>query len=181
MKTLREVDTEENGEEGHTPHVFVAGWGTALGKDGQGRVRAVVDISHDLPVYDPRGLEAGGMPYRKVPSVSKMPPTKDEVRAFMDVVDALRQDIVSIDLDGKSAEEEETPLIAVHCHYGFNRTGFFIVSYMVERMGWPLKDAIDEFGKQRPPGIRHQHFVDELWGRYWDWEDDRVRLGSLTA
>jgi pimeloyl-ACP methyl ester carboxylesterase/protein-tyrosine phosphatase len=180
-KTLREVDTEENGEEGHTPHIFVTAWGTGNGKDGKGRVKAVVDISHDLPVYDPRGLEAGGMTYRKVPSVSKLPPTLDEVHAFMDVVDTLRQEIVSVDMEGNAPEEGEIPLIAVHCHYGFNRTGFFVVSYMVERMGWPLKDAIDEFGKQRPPGIRHQHFVDELWGRYWDWDDDRARLGNLAV
>jgi len=61
----------------------------------------------------------------------------------------------------------------VHCHYGFNRTGFFVVAYLVERMGWPLKAAIDEFERARPPGIRHGHFIDELWGRYWDWDDER--------
>jgi len=66
----------------------------------------------------------------------------------------------------------------VHCHYGFNRTGFFVVAYLIERMGWPLKDAMEEFARSRPPGIRHGHFIDELWGRYWDWTDERVIVNS---
>jgi hypothetical protein len=193
MKTLREVDGE------HTPKAFVSRWAIdanegPAGPDGLGAIAAVVDISHDPPVYDPQGLENGGIAYRKCPSVSKLPPTFDEVRVFIDVIDNLRAHILK-DYNNSSASTTTTasldeqqapshnaeskptcrPLIAVHCHYGFNRTGFFVVAYMVERMGWPLRDAIDEFARVRPPGIRHLHFIDELWGRYWDWEDTRDR------
>jgi pimeloyl-ACP methyl ester carboxylesterase len=86
MKTLREVDVL------HSPIIFTKEWAPALashcsaggaledpsptttsisnGKDGFGAVIAVVDISHESPVYDPRGLEKGGIAYRKFPTNS---------------------------------------------------------------------------------------------------------------
>jgi protein-tyrosine phosphatase len=165
LKTLREVD------ELHTPKVFVKDWapeeGNGNGKDGLGAVVAVVDITHESPVYDYRGLESGGIAYRKFPTVSKFPPTEEEVKLFIEVVDSLRAEL----LPSSTATDAGTKkLIAVHCHYGFNRTGFFIVAYMVEKLGWPLKEAIAEFGAKRPPGVRHAHFVDELYARYWNLE-----------
>jgi len=151
MKTLREVD------ETHTPKVFVKKWGA---KNGVAKgIRMVVDISHESPVYDPKGLEEGGVEYHKFPTVSKLPPTVDEVSKFVALVDALRAQLI----------EESTikdAVIGVHCHYGFNRTGFFIVSYMVEGLGYRLQDALDEFAEKRAPGIRHEHFVNELFVRY---------------
>lgn len=139
MKTLREVDEE------HTP--------TVLAKNWAGKLCAVIDISHDNPVYDPKGLEEGGIPYYKFPTVSKQPPQADEVKVFMDLVDKIRS-------------EKRDGLIGVHCHYGFNRTGFFLVSYLIERLGYRVEDAIDTFEQARPPGIRHSHFIDTLHVRY---------------
>lgn len=37
---------------------------------------------------------------------------------------------------------------------------------MVERLGYRLQDAIDEFARERGPGIKHEHFVNELFVRY---------------
>lgn len=139
MKTLREVD------EHHTPKVLARQWA--------GKLCAVIDISHDNPVYDPKGLEEGGIPYHKFPTVSKQPPQIDEVNMFIDLVDKIRS-------------EKRPGLIGVHCHYGFNRTGFFLVSYLIERLGYRVEDAIDTFQKARPPGIRHSHFIDTLHVRY---------------
>jgi protein-tyrosine phosphatase len=144
MKTLREVD------ESHSPAVFVKDW-----KD---KIKAVVDISHESPVYNPEGLENGGIEYHKFPTVSKIPPTREEVASFISLVDRLRL--------GPEGKESDKRLIGVHCHYGFNRTGFFICSYLVERQGFTVQQAIDEFQKQRPPGIRHDHFLDTLFVRY---------------
>lgn len=139
MKTLREVDEE------HTPKV--------LAKKMKGKICAVIDISHDNPVYDPKGLEEGGIPYLKFPTVSKQPPQLEEVKVFIDLVDKMRA-------------EKRPGLIAVHCHYGFNRTGFFLVSYLIERLGYRVEDAVDHFQQARPPGIRHSHFIDQLHVRY---------------
>ncbi|KAH5065903.1 hypothetical protein HBI17_002160 [Parastagonospora nodorum] len=139
MKTLREVDAE------HTPKVVAQKYA--------GQISAVIDISHDNPVYDPKGLEDNGIPYHKFPTVSKQPPQADEVKIFIDLVDKIRA-------------EKRPGLMAVHCHYGFNRTGFFLVSYLIERCGYRVEDAIDHFEQQRPPGIRHSHFIDALHVRY---------------
>ena len=76
MKTLREVDEE------HTPKVLTQQW--------KGKLCAVIDISHDNPVYDPKGLEEGGIPYHKFPTVSKQPPQAAEVKEFFDLVDKIR-------------------------------------------------------------------------------------------
>jgi len=46
------------------------------------------------------------------------------------------------------------------------RTGFFICCYMVERLGYRLQDAVDEFARKRAPGIKHSFFIDELYVRY---------------
>ena len=141
LKTLREVDDI------HAPQVFVERW-----KD---RIKAVIDISHESPVYSPKGLDDGSIEYHKFPTVSKIPPTVDEVKDFVALVDRLR-----------SNGSESGRLIGVHCHYGFNRTGFFVCCYLIERLGFNVQGALNEFAKQRPPGIRHEHFIDTLFVRY---------------
>lgn len=37
---------------------------------------------------------------------------------------------------------------------------------MVERLGYKLQAAVDEFAAKRAPGIKHDFFVDELYVRY---------------
>ncbi|RDI82546.1 hypothetical protein Vi05172_g7368 [Venturia inaequalis] len=159
LKTLRDVD------ETHTPKVFVEEWSPrhGNGKDGLGSVAAVIDITHDSPVYDPDVLLSGGISYTKWPTVSKFPPTAEKVKEFVTLVESVHSDLFSGSHD---VEQGVDRLIGVHCHYGFNRTGFFIVAYMVERLGWDLKDALAEFAKAKEPGIKHSHFVDELYSRY---------------
>ncbi|KAL2263734.1 hypothetical protein VTK26DRAFT_5378 [Humicola hyalothermophila] len=149
IKTLREVDDE------HCPRVFVRRWGAVI-KD-------VVDISHDNPVYDPRGLEAGGIRYHKFPTVSKVPPSEAEIRGFVELVDKIRAEQAE---RAKAMGWGEGYAIGVHCHYGFNRTGFLIACYLVERCGYTAKEAIEEFARARPNGIRHEHFRDRLYLRY---------------
>jgi pimeloyl-ACP methyl ester carboxylesterase/protein-tyrosine phosphatase len=149
MKTLREVD------ETHCPEQFVKDWGS--------QIKDIVDISHESPVYDPRGLEKGGIHYHKFPTVSKIPPSGEEVNAFIILIDRL------IEEQKVRAEKEgwdEKWYIGVHCHYGFNRTGYFIVCYLIERLGYDVRVAIDEFAKQRPRGIKHAHFLDQLFVRF---------------
>jgi len=149
MKTLREVD------ETHCPLIFVKEWGD--------EIKDIIDISHENPVYDPRGLENGGIHYHKFPTVSKIPPTSSEVKEFIDLVDRLREEQK---VRGKEENWSKHPYVAVHCHYGFNRTGYFIVCYLVERCGYSVQGALDEFAKKRPKGIKHAHFMDQLFVRY---------------
>lgn len=152
MKTLREID------ERHTPSRFTEEW--------KGKIYAVIDISHETPVYDTSKMDDGGIQYHKFPTVSKIPPNQDEVREFIALVDRLRSESRPEGLPKEDKEKSGYPVLGVHCHYGFNRTGFFIVSYLIEREGYSVQDALDEFERCRPPGIRHQHFIDTLFVRY---------------
>jgi protein-tyrosine phosphatase len=144
MKTLREIDDT------HSPEIFVSNW--------KGRIKAVVDISYESPVYDPKRLEEGGIEYHKFPTVSKIPPSPEEAKDFIKLVDRLR--------NPASAGGKGGPLIAVHCHYGFNRTGFFICCYLIEKEGYGVQQAIDAFAAARPKGIKHAHFLDQLFVQY---------------
>ncbi|KAI5926443.1 dual specificity phosphatase catalytic domain protein [Camillea tinctor] len=149
MKTLREVDEE------HCPKVFAANWGKII-KD-------IIDISHADPVYDPKSF-GPGIKYHKFPTVSKIPPTDAEVERFIQLVDRVRADQKE-----RAAADPAWPddaVVGVHCHYGFNRTGYFVVCYLVERCGYPVRDAIETFAEARPNGIRHSHFLDRLFVRY---------------
>ncbi|KAF8540495.1 Alpha/Beta hydrolase protein [Trichophaea hybrida] len=141
MKTLRQNDAN-----GHNPIEFSNKWTD---------VRDIIDLSHESPPYDPSTF-GGGLKYHKYPTVSKMPPTPDEVAGFIKLVDSIRE----------ARGYDENSVIACHCHYGFNRTGFFICTYLIERLGFSVKESIESFKEARPPGIRHPHFINELFERY---------------
>ena len=158
MKTMREID------DGHCPKEFVRHFSIEALPDG---VAAVVDISHESPVYHPQGLEDAGVEYHKFPTVSKEKPKAEEVEHFLTLVDKLRTSPkLQPSQTSSNGGSPTRPTIGIHCHYGFNRTGVFLVCYLVEREGYRLQDAIEEFAQKRPPGIKHEHFVNELYVRY---------------
>ncbi|KAK4554184.1 hypothetical protein LTR86_008711 [Recurvomyces mirabilis] len=180
MKTMREVD------EVHNPREFVKKFGAGVLADG---VAMVVDISHESPVYDPKGLEEGGVEYHKFPTVSKLPPTADEVAHFIALIDHLRESPKlqprhppqSGVVGEQPGEEDVRPVVGIHCHYGFNRTGFFIICYLIERLGYRLPNALAEFAEKRAPGIKHEHFVNELFVRYADEVGRMERRGTVVG
>ncbi|RAK99063.1 RNA 5'-triphosphatase domain-containing protein [Aspergillus ibericus CBS 121593] len=151
LKMLREVDEE------HNPVLFSQKY--------RDQIYAVIDISYENPVYNPASMEKGGIHYHKHPTVSKIPPTPDEVRDFIALVDRLHNEITE-KMEKSDNPEGPRPVVGVHCHYGFNRTGFLIVSYLIERRGFTVSEAIEEFERRRPPGIRHEHFIDTLFVRH---------------
>ncbi|KAM9914272.1 hypothetical protein OXX69_000800 [Metschnikowia pulcherrima] len=152
MKTLREGDSE------HSPQQLES---TFYGKNGMladgvtitGTLIAIVDISADIPPYAPKSLQH--IKYYKCATVSKVAPDQSAVRRFIQLVD-----------DILAATDEPHPLVAVHCHYGFNRTGFLICCYLIERLGWSVREAVEGFKRAKSPGIKHPHFIDALYVRY---------------
>ncbi|WIA12637.1 hypothetical protein OEZ85_006290 [Tetradesmus obliquus] len=42
--------------------------------------------------------------------------------------------------------------IAIHCAYGFNRTGFVVASYLIEHCALSVEQALASFAHSRPPG-----------------------------
>lgn len=151
MKTLRQFDPD------HSP-VTLYQQHTSIG--------LVVDISAQEPPYDTR-LENLGIDiddgvttdkkrmlrYTKVSTKSKVPPGNEEVKLFIETCQAFWKQHPSLE-------------IAVHCHYGFNRTGFMICCYLIEVCKLSVKEAIRCFAEKRDGGIRHLHFRDELYLRY---------------
>ncbi|AKU37503.1 ORF_088L [Scale drop disease virus] len=56
--------------------------------------------------------------------------------------------------------------IYVHCTFGFNRTGYMICCYLVERCMMNIHEAITEFARLRPPGIYKQDYIHQLCVKY---------------
>ena len=92
-------------------------------------VGLVVDLSRESPPYLTTDRALRG--YCKLPSVSKMCPSRDDVAAFLGVVDAFH-----------AATDTRRMHIAVHCHYGYNRSGFMICAFLVERRGVAVDEAM---------------------------------------
>lgn len=148
MKTLREGDAN------HSPSVLESQfYDDNVITTIKGKLIAIVDISADIPPYSPKTFKH--VKYYKCATVSKVVPDQVAIRRFIQLID-----------DILNSNVEENPLIAVHCHYGFNRTGFLICCYLIERLNWSVQEAVDGFKEAKPPGIKHPHFIDALYVRY---------------
>ena len=77
--------------------------------------------------------------------------------------------------------ENPDAFIGIHCTHGFNRTGFIICSYMVERCNWYVGDAIAAFAAARNDGIYRENVIVELYRRYDpDYLDTPIDLSIPT-
>ena len=153
MKTLREDDPIHSPVLVEQKYAHGTGDGNNTRPDSvRGRLVAIVDISADIPPYKPTSFH--DIKYYKCSTVSKVVPDLGAVRRFVQLVD----DILS--------ENVPDALVAVHCHYGFNRTGYLICCFLVERRGWTVQEAVEAFREAKLPGIKHPHFIDALYVRY---------------
>ena len=82
-------------------------------------------------------------------------PTKEQTKRFLNIIENFIQ-------------KNPTQLIGVHCTHGFNRTGFLICSYLVEKLDYSIDMALQMFAEFRPFGIYKQDYIDELFRRYAD-------------
>jgi len=82
--------------------------------------------------------------------------------------------------------------IAIHCAYGFNRTGFVVCCYLVEKEKMTAEEALEAFALARPPGVKHARFQMALKARYptrgckpkvteYDHEDDEEKKKNGVA
>lgn len=152
MKTLREGDLKHSPQQIERTFYELGGM-LEEGVTVTGTLVAIVDISADIPPYAPSSLHH--IKYYKCATVSKVAPDQSAVRRFIQLID-----------DILAATDVPSPLVAVHCHYGFNRTGFLICCYLVERLGWSVREAVEGFRAAKSPGIKHPHFIDALYVRY---------------
>lgn len=92
-------------------------------------------------------------------------PSKEQVQSFIGLVEEF-------------SASNPLEVIGVHCTHGFNRTGFLIASYLVERHDFSVGAAIQMFAQARSPGIYKQEYIKELYRRYED-EDDATPAPAL--
>jgi mRNA-capping enzyme len=92
-------------------------------------------------------------------------PSKEQTKSFIEIVEEF-------------TSNNPLEIIGVHCTHGFNRTGFLIVSYLVEKHDIAVSAAIQMFAHARPPGIYKQDYIVELYRRY-DEEDDATSAPPL--
>lgn len=90
MKVLRQTDRD------HSPSAFLA---------KHPEVGFIVDISSQEPSYRTTDFEATSITYTKLPTVSKIPPSREDVDRFIAHCKACWEVKPGVD-------------IAIHCHYG---------------------------------------------------------------
>ncbi|KAH8416367.1 hypothetical protein KR222_000734 [Zaprionus bogoriensis] len=118
-----------------------------------------IDLTNTKRFYDRGTVEERGAQYIKLQCRGHgETPSPEQTHSFIELVDNF-------------INERPFDVIAVHCTHGFNRTGFLIISYMVERLDCSVEAALAVFADARPPGIYKQDYINELFRRYEDEED----------
>uniref|UniRef100_A0A671XVP3 mRNA-capping enzyme n=1 Tax=Sparus aurata TaxID=8175 RepID=A0A671XVP3_SPAAU len=119
----------------------------------------LVDLTNTTRFYDRNDIEKDGVKYVKLQCKGHGEcPSKDATSMFIRLCEHF-------------IEKNPTELIGVHCTHGFNRTGFLICAYLVEKMDWSVEAAVAAFSQARAPGIYKGDYLKELFRRYGDEED----------
>jgi len=118
------------------------------------RVGLWIDLTNTDRYYSSNEVTNEGVAYEKLKLQGHgIPPDGRSIKLFMNICD-------------KFLSRSKGRVIAVHCTHGFNRTGYLIVSYLVERCGFSVEDALAEFATCRPPGIYRQMYITDLIKKY---------------
>lgn len=120
------------------------------------RLGLIIDLTNTKRFYDTTEVEKAGIKHVKMQCKGHgEAPTRDQVDLFISMCD-------------RYFSQHPGELIGVHCTHGFNRTGFLIIAYLVERDDWSVEAAIHCFAQSRPPGIYKGHYLQDLASRYGD-------------
>ncbi|XP_001602117.1 mRNA-capping enzyme-like [Nasonia vitripennis] len=118
-----------------------------------------IDLTNTNRFYDKNEIERNGMRYLKLPCRGHdETPSIDQTKSFVHIC----KNFIA---------QHPLEIIGVHCTHGFNRTGFLIVSYLVETDEYSLDASLARFTDARPPGIYKGDYIEELYRRYDDPED----------
>uniref|UniRef100_A0A8C7X8T7 mRNA-capping enzyme n=1 Tax=Oryzias sinensis TaxID=183150 RepID=A0A8C7X8T7_9TELE len=119
----------------------------------------LVDLTNTNRFYDRNDIEKEGIKYVKLACKGHGEcPSKEITATFTRLCELFIQ-------------KNPTELIGVHCTHGFNRTGFLICAYLVEKMDWSTEAAVATFTLARAPGIYKGDYLKELFRRYGDEKD----------
>ncbi|XP_048350587.1 mRNA-capping enzyme isoform X1 [Sphaerodactylus townsendi] len=119
----------------------------------------LVDLTNTTRFYDRNDIEKESIGYIKLQCKGHGEcPTVENTETFIRVCEHF-------------SNKNPTDLIGVHCTHGFNRTGFLICAFLVEKLDWSIEAAVATFAQARPPGIYKGDYLKELFRRYGDIED----------
>uniref|UniRef100_A0A6I8RUA9 mRNA-capping enzyme n=1 Tax=Xenopus tropicalis TaxID=8364 RepID=A0A6I8RUA9_XENTR len=119
----------------------------------------LVDLTNTTRFYDRNDIEKEGIKYIKLQCKGHGEcPSQENTDTFLRLCE-------------RFIDRNPTELIGVHCTHGFNRTGFLICAFLVEKMDWSIEAAVATFAQARPPGIYKADYLKELFHRYGDIED----------
>ncbi|XP_078799034.1 mRNA-capping enzyme isoform X2 [Oryzias latipes] len=119
----------------------------------------LVDLTNTNRFYDRNDIEKEGIKYVKLACKGHGEcPSKEITATFTRLCELFIQ-------------KNPSELIGVHCTHGFNRTGFLICAYLVEKMDWSTEAAVATFTLARAPGIYKGDYLKELFRRYGDEKD----------
>lgn len=145
MKLMRDNDEE------HSPNHILSKFPN---------IGLIIDISNDEGSYDKSKFIDKGVQYKRIQIESKVIPSSTDVFEFIQTIKKFC----------KSNQDDEK-IIIVHCHYGYNRTGMMICAYLIEELHVSVHEALANFKAARPPGIKHQNYIDKLILRYSEKEN----------
>ncbi|XP_059587893.1 mRNA-capping enzyme isoform X2 [Alligator mississippiensis] len=129
------------------------------GSRWQVKMGLLVDLTNTTRFYDRNDIEKEGIKYIKLQCKGHEEcPTPENTKTFIRVCEHF-------------SEKNPSELIGVHCTHGFNRTGFLICAFLVEKLDWSIEAAVATFAQARPPGIYKGDYLKELFRRYGDVED----------
>lgn len=118
-----------------------------------------IDLTNTSRFYDKNDVREHNCEYVKLQCRGfGETPSFDQTSSFNEIVDNF-------------INTNPTDIVGVHCTHGFNRTGFLIVSYMVEKTDCSVEAALQSFASARPPGIYKEEYIRELYRRYGDESD----------
>nr|CAD7455820.1 unnamed protein product [Timema tahoe] len=118
-----------------------------------------IDLTNTSRFYDKAEVESENCRYLKLQCRGHgETPSEEQTRTFIHICQ-------------KFIAQHPSDIIGVHCTHGFNRTGFLIVSYLVEQINSSVGGAIKQFAEARPPGIYKADYLQELFRKYDDVED----------
>lgn len=118
-----------------------------------------IDLTNTSRFYDKKEVEKHGVRYLKLQCRGHgETPSPEQTKTFVQVCKTF-------------IAHNPLEIIGVHCTHGFNRTGFLIVSYLVETDVCSLDASLAIFADARPPGIYKEDYLQELYKRYDDIED----------
>eukprot|EP00277_Geminigera_cryophila_P003722 CAMPEP_0179421376 /NCGR_PEP_ID=MMETSP0799-20121207/9739_1 /TAXON_ID=46947 /ORGANISM="Geminigera cryophila, Strain CCMP2564" /LENGTH=627 /DNA_ID=CAMNT_0021195191 /DNA_START=288 /DNA_END=2169 /DNA_ORIENTATION=+ len=139
-------------EQMHTPKGFLK----KQQDEHSRKVGMVVDLTFTAKYYDgKKEFEAEGVEYLKIMTQGggMELPKKPDLETFATKVSEFF----------KNRPDE---LCAVHCTHGINRSGYFIVTFLIEQCKMDVKEALASFATARAPGIWDNLFIDELYAKH---------------